>query len=136
MKDNVVILIAEDNKGHFILTKHCLRRGGLSNDILWLEDGQQTLDFLYGTDNNRHEREAEREYVLLLDIRMPKVDGIKVLEHVKTDADLKAMPVIMVTTSDSPANIEVCNRLGCDAYAVKPLDESLAETVKQACLSA
>ena len=120
MKDNVVILIAEDDKGHFVLTKHCLRQGGLSNDILWLEDGQQTLDFLYGTSHNGHEREAEKEYVLLLDIRMPKVDGVRILGHVKADDELKDMPVIMVTTSDSPANIEICNRLGCDGYAVKP----------------
>ena len=133
MKDNVVILIAEDDKGHFVLTKHCLRRGGLSNDIVWLEDGQETLDFLCGTDGNGHERESDKEYILLLDIRMPKVDGVKVLEHIKADDELKDMPVIIVTTSDSPANIEICNRLGCDGYAVKPLDESLAETVIQAC---
>lgn len=133
MKDNVVILIAEDDKGHFVLTKHCLRRGGLSNDIVWLEDGQKTLDFLCGTDSSGHEREAEKDYVLLLDIRMPKVDGVKVLEHIKANADLKAMPVIMVTTSDSPANVDICNRLGCDGYAVKPLDESLVQTVKQVC---
>ena len=133
MKDNVVILIAEDDKGHYVLTKHCLRRGGISNNIIWLGDGQETLDFFYGTNSSQDQRDDGQKYVLLLDIRMPKIDGLKVLEQIKADDELKKTPVIMVTTSDSPANIETCNHLGCDGYVVKPLDESLAHTVRQVC---
>lgn len=131
MRDDVVILIAEDDKGHFVLTKHCLRRGGLSNEIIWFEDGQEALDFLFG--GNGRTRDRRKEYVLLLDIRMPKVDGINVLRRIKSDPELNRMPVIMVTTSDASANVELCGQLGCSGYVVKPIDETLADKIEQAC---
>ncbi len=132
MQNDVVILVADDEKGHYVLTKHCLRRGGIANDIIWLEDGQETLDFLYGTGDNGH-RNPNKDYVLLLDIRMPKVDGVKILERIKADDELKNIAVIMVTTSDAQANIDICTRLGCSDYLVKPLDNTLVETVREVC---
>ncbi len=131
--NDVVILVADDEKGHYVLTKNALRRGGIANDIIWLEDGQETLDFLYGTGNNGHRRNPDKDYVLLLDIRMPKVDGVKVLERIKADDELKNIAVIMVTTSDAQANIDICTRLGCSDYLIKPLDDTLIETVRQVC---
>ncbi len=133
MDNDVVILVAEDEKGHYVLTKHCLRRGGLANDIIWLEDGQETLDFLQGTGGNGDRLDENKDYLLLLDIRMPKVDGVEILRRMKADGELRDIPVIMVTTSDAPANIDICTRLGCSGYLVKPLDETLVETVRQVC---
>ncbi len=133
MDNDVVILVADDEKGHYVLTKHCLRRGGIANDIVWLEDGQETLDFLQGTGGNGDGRDENKDYVLLLDIRMPKVDGVEILRRMKDDDELRDIPVIMVTTSDAPANIDICTRLGCSGYLVKPLDKTLVETVRQAC---
>lgn len=133
MQENVVILVAEDNEGHFVLTKLCLRRGGISNKIVWLEDGQETLDFLHNARKKETQSNTRRKYVLLLDIRMPKVDGIKVLEQIKTMEDFKDIPVIIISTSDAPANREICSKLGCSGYITKPLDDTLTETVEQAC---
>ena len=133
MDNDVVILVAEDEKGHYVLTKHCLRRGGIANDIIWFEDGQKTLDFLQGTGGNGDGRDENKDYVLLLDIRMPKVDGVEILRRMKADDELRDIPVIMVTTSDAPVNIDICTRLGCSGYLVKPLGETLVETVRQVC---
>lgn len=133
MQENVVILVAEDNEGHFVLTKLCIRRGGISNEIVWLEDGQETLDFLRNARKKHLESKTSGKYVLLLDIRMPKVDGIKVLEQIRASDDLKDIPVIIVSTSDAPTNKEICSKLGCDAYITKPLDETLPKTIEKAC---
>ncbi len=133
MDNGVVILVADDEKGHYILTKHCLRRGGLANDIIWLEDGQVTLDFLQGTGGNGDGRDENKDYVLLLDIRMPKVDGVEILRRMKADDELRDIPVIMVTTSDAEGNIDICTQLGCSGYLVKPLGETLVEAVRQVC---
>lgn len=134
MDNDVVILVADDEKGHYVLTKNSLRRGGIVNDIIWLEDGQATLDFLHGTGGNGDGRDENKDYVLLLDIRMPKVDGVEILRRMKADDELRDIPVIMVTTSDAPVNIETCTQLGCSGYLIKPLDGTLIETVRQVCL--
>jgi CheY-like chemotaxis protein len=133
MDNDVVILVADDEKGHYVLTKNSLRRGGIDNDIIWLEDGQATLDFLRGTGGNGDGRDENKGYVLLLDIRMPKVDGVEVLRRMKADDELRDIPVLMVTTSDAPVNIDICTQLGCNGYFIKPLDETLIETVRQVC---
>ncbi len=133
MDNDVVILVADDEKGHYVLTKNSLRRGGIANDIIWLEDGQVTLDFLRGTGGNGDGRDEKKDYVLLLDIRMPKVDGVEVLRRMKDDDELRDIPVLMVTTSDAPVNIDICTQLGCSGYFVKPLDDLLIESVRQLC---
>ena len=78
-------------------------------------------------------RDENKDYVLLLDIRMPKVDGVEILRRMNAGDELRDIPVLMVTTSDARANIEMCTRLGCKGYLVKPLDETLIETVRQLC---
>jgi len=125
-----VFLVAEDDRGHFALTKRCLRRGGFTNEILWFADGEQLLSFLSGDGNaDGAVREVGTEYVLLLDIRMPKVDGIEILERLKADCEFGEIPVIVVTTSDAPANVSRCMRLGCDGYVIKPLGKNLIRAV-------
>ena len=98
---DVVIVTAEDDEGHALLIKKNLRRAGLSNEILHFMDGKETLDFLFSEEieAKRHEGTC---YLLLLDIRMPKVDGIEVLRRIKSTPALKRMPVIMITTTDDP----------------------------------
>jgi CheY-like chemotaxis protein len=127
---NVIILISEDDRGHFILIKHALRNAGIDNEIVWLCDGQETLDFIY-TPEGEVKLEDDKRYMLLLDIRMPKIDGIDVLEEVKRDHRLKDIPVVMVTSSDNPDNIRLCGRLGCDGYIVKPLDDSATDLIRR-----
>jgi len=76
--------------------------------------------------------EADRAYLLLLDIRMPKVDGVDVLREIKADAELKRMPVCMLSTTDDPREVERCHEIGCSSYMVKPVDyEKFAGAIRQ-----
>lgn len=121
MIKEVAIIIAEDDAGHAALIQKNLARSGISNPILHFEDGQQVLDFLFRRGEGRR-REQNYPYLLLLDIRMPKVDGVEVLRQVKEDVELRKMPVIMITTTDDPREVENCHKLGCSNYLVKPVD--------------
>ena len=130
MTKEVVILIAEDDAGHARLIEKNLARAGLHNPIRRFEDGQQVLDFLFGnTISPLHN--ADTSCLLLLDIRMPKVDGIEVLRRIKHDAGTRKIPVIMLTTTDDPREVERCHELGCNSYIVKPVDyEKFAEAIQ------
>ena len=110
MKKDAVILLAEDDEGHAGLIKKNLVRSGINNEILHFRDGQETLDFIFG--RGSVSRKEGVEYILLLDIRMPKVDGIEVLRQVRDDGVYKNMPVIMVTTTDEAETVKLCNELG------------------------
>ena len=120
MTDDVVILIAEDDEGHFSLIRKNLMRAGIGNEIVRFCDGQETLDFLFG--DNGEGIEGRKAYLLILDIRMPKVDGVKVLERMRQDERLRRIPVVILTTTDDPAEVERCHRLGCSIYIVKPVE--------------
>ena len=121
MTEDVVILIAEDDAGHFSLIKKNLWRSCISNEILQFKDGEEILNFLFGEGEGPH-REANRKYILLLDIRMPKADGRDVLKRIKSDKTLKKMPVIMLTTTENADEIINCYDSGCSFYIVKPSD--------------
>lgn len=121
MKDAPIVLIAEDDEGHAILVQQSLRDAGLSNPIEHFPDGQEILDFLFCKTAQR-QRRKDHPYVLLLDIRMPKVDGIEVLRRIKATEELKKIPVIMLTTTDDPREVNLCHELGCNVYIQKPVD--------------
>lgn len=129
-KHEVVILVADDDIGHVRLIEKNLRRVALANRIERFEDGQQVLDFLAFRGERMREREVP--YILLLDIRMPKVDGVEVLRQLKQDPELRKIPVIMLTTTDDPREVERCHTLGCSNYIVKPVDyEQFAEAIRR-----
>ncbi len=130
MVKDVTILISEDDRGHFILMKHCLRNAGIDNEIVWLCDGQETLDFIF-THNGQLNLPSGDKYILLLDIRMPKIDGIEILADIRNDDRLDHLPVVIVTSSDNPDNIRRCRSLGCDGYIVKPLDEQAIAMIEK-----
>jgi len=115
MKKELTIILAEDDEGHATLIKRNLKRSGLLNEIIHFKDGQETLDFLNKA-KEKKEYEESIPSLLLLDIKMPKVDGIEVLRQVKQDAKLKKMPVIM------PREIDKCHELGCSNYIAKAID--------------
>jgi CheY-like chemotaxis protein len=131
MKDSVIILIAEDDDGHASLIRKNLKRAGIGNEIIRFGDGQEVLDFLFPADGS-FQRTPGNAYLLLLDIRMPKVDGTEVLRRIKNDDELKKMPVIMVTTTDDPREVESCHRYGCNSYITKPVDyEKFVAAIQQ-----
>lgn len=126
----VVILVAEDDAGHARLIEKNLTRGGLRNPIVRFDNGQAVLDFLFRRGAGPH-RATEMPYLLLLDIRMPQVDGIEVLRQIKQDPELRKIPVIMLTTTDDPREVERCHAIGCASYIVKPVDYiKFAEAIK------
>ena len=127
--DGVTILMAEDDDGHALLVQERFEHVGVHNHIIRFRDGQEVWDFLSGPKSGL---EAGRGYLLLLDIRMPGPDGIEVLKRVKSDPRLKTMPVIMLTTTDDPREINLCYELGCNNYLVKPVEfEKFAEVIKR-----
>jgi len=131
MRKEVVILIADDDAGHARLIEKNLQRAGLHNQIIRFENGQQTLDFLFCRGPGQT-RSSDVSYLLLLDIRMPQVDGIEVLRQIKADPELRKIPVSMLTTTDDPREVARCHELGCSNYIVKPVDyDKFAEAINR-----
>lgn len=121
MNKEVRIIIAEDDIGHATLIQKNLKRAGITNEVLHFSDGQEILDFLQRNGDGPH-RISNTPYMLLLDIRMPKVSGVEVLRQLKADEELRKMPVIMITTTDDPREVENCHAIGCSHYITKPID--------------
>jgi CheY-like chemotaxis protein len=125
MKQGPTILIVDDDEGHAILIRQNLESAGLENRIEHFRDGQAILDFFF---NHRHR--ASETYLILLDIRMPKVDGIEVLRRLKADPEFRKLPVIMLTTTEDTREVERCHQLGCSVYIQKPVDyDKFAEAI-------
>ena len=115
------ILIVDDDEGHALLIHQYLAETGLGNSIAHFRDGQSVLDFFF--DRTVSKLNAARvSYLLLLDIRMPGVDGIEVLRRLKDDPESKSIAVIMLSTCEAEPAIEQCYGLGCAAYVTKPVD--------------
>jgi CheY-like chemotaxis protein len=121
--NEATILIVEDDDGHAELIRENLQETGVTYPIIRLGNGQAALDFFYGpSDSTGPHRQQGHAYMMLLDIRMPGLDGIEVLKRIKGDAELRIMPVIMLTTTEDPCEIQNCFSLGCNGYITKPVD--------------
>jgi len=123
------ILIAEDDDGHAELVTEQLRNAGVSCPIRRFRDGQEVLDLLLpATGEPGWDRETP--CLVLLDINMPRVDGLTVLRRLKGDPATRCIPVIMLTTTDDPVEVAACYRLGCNLYITKPVGfEAFSETL-------
>lgn len=124
--------MAEDDDGHAELVRMNLTEAGIHNRILRFHDGQEALDFFFAKSTNQPAYEPGRHYLMLLDIRMPKVDGVTVLKKIKNTPHLKQMPIIMLTTTDDPREVERCHQLGCNVYVTKPVNfKAFSETLRR-----
>ena len=95
------------------------------------QNGEEILNFLFRRGEGPH-RVSRKSYLLLLDIRMPKIDGVEVLRQIKSDAELRKLPVVMITTTDDPREVDHCHRLGCSNYIAKPINyERFVEAIRQ-----
>lgn len=110
-----VILLAEDSINDRDLALAALSESGLQNEVVWLEDGQRVLDYLAAPPEGR------QHAVLLLDLKMPKVDGLQVLAQLKSDDKLRTLPVVMLTSSREERDVVKSYDLGVNAYVVKPV---------------
>jgi CheY-like chemotaxis protein len=114
------------------LVMDSLKEAGVHNRIIRFRDGEEALDFFLGDKSGRPGYQPGEAYLLLLDIRMPKVDGIEVLETIKNTPHLKSLPVIMLTTTDDPREVKRCHALGCNSYITKPVEfAAFAETLRR-----
>ena len=130
MNEKTVLVIADDDEGHANLIKKNLRRAGISDEILHFVDGEETIRFF--SEANDLQGLKRTSYLILLDIRMPKIDGIAVLEYLKKDSVLHKIPVIVITTTDDPREHKKCIELGCIDYMVKPIEhERIIQTFEQ-----
>ena len=127
MNAQPTILIVDDDEGHAILIRENLEAAGLSNRIRHFRDGQAILDFFF----KDHPAPGDA-FLVLLDIRMPKVDGIEVLREVKSNQDTKTLPVVMLTSSAEERDMVATYSLGVNSYIVKPVDiDQFVESVRQ-----
>lgn len=121
MAEPMTLILAEDDEGHANLVQRNLRRAGFVNDMVHVKDGQEALDFIRG--EGSHVARTLTDFVLLLlDINMPRVDGVEVLRRIKADPETAMIPVIMLTTTDDPREVERCYELGCSVYLTKPVE--------------
>lgn len=131
MTQSPEILIVDDDEGHAILVRENLLAAGLNNTIRHFTDGQAVLDFFFAPGSPRA-RDAGQSYLVLLDVRMPKVEGVEVLRRLKADPQLRKMPVVVLTTTDDAREVERCHELGCNVYIQKPVDyDKFAEAIRR-----
>jgi CheY-like chemotaxis protein len=127
----LVVLIAEDDDGHAELIREGLVENGIHNELIRFSDGEQAWNFLSGKDRG-FSRDENKNYLLLLDIKMPRMDGVEVLKRMKSDEELKEIPVIMLTTTDDPREVEACYQNGCNIYITKPVEfQKFTETLRR-----
>lgn len=117
----MTLILAEDDEGHANLVERNLRRAGFVNDLVRLKDGQETLDYVRA-EGDYAGRSMTEFVLLLLDINMPRLDGVEVLRRIKADPMTCKIPVIMLTTTDDPREVERCYDLGCSVYLTKPVE--------------
>ena len=123
--ESVEVLLIEDNASDAELTIRELKKHKMANNLVHLKNGEEALDFIFGTGEQCSPK------VVLLDIQMPKVNGIEVLQKIKNDPRTRLVPVVMLTSSKEDPDIQKCYELGANSYIVKPVNfESFAQAIK------
>jgi len=131
MNQNVVILLAEDNLGHAKLTKKHLKRAGLKNTVIHFKNGEELLNFLKEKAVSYNFSEIGQSYFIIMELKMPIIDGFKALEVLKTNDNYALIPIVIYSTSDDPMEIYKCYQKGCNGYVVKPvLSKDFADFIK------
>jgi len=127
--ENVDILLVEDNPNDAELAMRALRKGKLANHITWVKDGAEALEFIFRTGAYAG-RPDQYPRLILLDLKLPKMDGIEVLKRLKADERTRVIPVVMITSSAEESDVIESYKLGVNSYIVKPVEfEQFSETV-------
>jgi len=122
--EDVEILLVEDNPNDVELTLRALQIQNLSNKVFVVKDGAEALDFMFASGPYAHRKVDKRPRVVLLDLKLPKVDGLEVLRRIKTDSRTSHIPVVMLTSSQEERDVVDSYNLGVNSYIVKPVDFS------------
>ena len=120
--DPVDILLVEDNPYDVELTLRALKKHHLANKVVVVEDGEEALNFVFGTGAYAHRGIGDGPRVILLDLKLPKINGLEVLRRVKSDDRTKHIPVVVLTSSQEEQDIIESYQLGVNSYLVKPVD--------------
>ena len=127
-----VILLAEDNPDDVQLTLRALKKSKIMNEVIVAQDGIEALDYLFGTGKYAGRDKDEKPQVVLLDLKMPKMDGLEVLQRIRKDERTKLQPVVVLTTSSEDRDRVESYKLGANSYVRKPVDfNQFAEAVNQ-----
>ena len=127
----VMILLVEDDSGHALLIEKNLRRAGISNKIVTLDNGQKAVDFLFKEGAYTGAGHPSPP-LILLDLNLPVLDGYQVLKIIKSDERTKAIPVVILTTTDNPREVARCYELGCNVYITKPVEyEKFSDAIRK-----
>lgn len=116
---NYPILMAEDNQDDIIITKRAWKKGQIKNDLYIVNNGEEALDFVFKRGSYA---DAPTPAIMLLDLKMPRMDGFEVLESLKKSEQYKKIPIIVLTTSEREQDIKKAYNLGCNSYIVKPVN--------------
>ena len=128
----VEILLVEDNPNDEELTLRVLQQHRISNRVYVVRDGEEALDFVFGTGQYEERNTDDRPKVILLDLKLPKVDGLEVLKRIKSDPSTRTIPVVVLTSSREERDIINSYELGVNSYIVKPVDfQQFSESVRQ-----
>jgi two-component system response regulator len=119
--DDRVILLVEDNPDDEELTLRAFRQSNIANEIVVVRDGAEALDFLFGEGSHASRNTRLRPAVVLLDLKLPKVDGLEVLRRMRDDASTKMIPVVVLTSSNEEQDVVASYRFGCNSYVRKPV---------------
>ncbi|HZW25949.1 MAG TPA: response regulator [Gallionella sp.] len=120
--DDVEILLVEDNRTDAELCTLALKEHNLANKLVWVKDGAEALDFLFATGAYAGRKMENGPKVVLLDLRLPKVDGMEVLQRIKADAHTRRIPVVVLTSSKEDRDVVESYELGVNSYISKPVD--------------
>jgi two-component system response regulator len=114
--------LVEDNASDAEMTINALKKNGLANNLLHLKDGAAALDYIFGEGKYEGRRVEDTPRVILLDLKMPKVNGVEVLEKIRLDERTKRIAVVILTSSKEDPDIQKCYNLGANSYVVKPVE--------------
>ncbi len=127
----VSIIMIEDDEGHARLIEKNIRRAGVSNEIIPFANGTEALNYLFGPDGSGTVS-AGRQLLILLDLNLPDMGGVDILEKVKANTHTKRSPVVVLTTTDDSREIQRCYDLGANVYITKPVDyDGFAHAIRQ-----
>jgi len=122
MNEGIQILLIEDSASDAEMTIRALKKNNLDGGLLHLEDGAVALDFIFSEGSYVGRNMEDKPRLILLDLKMPKVNGIEVLQRIKSDERTKTIPVVMLTSSREDPDIQKCYELGVNSYIIKPVE--------------
>lgn len=117
----LIILLVEDNQDHAELVMRNMEDFQVANSIIHVEDGEAALDYLYGRGNYADRKRFPMPHLMLLDLRLPKIDGLEVLKEVKLNETLRPLPVVILTTSDAERDMAMAYEYNANSYVTKPV---------------